>query len=119
MKRKVLTGRYSFHEFKQVWKVAKDPYTKTYDIYNRRTKETEQVKALIKGNEESATSMLVLESLAKSCNQKIHRTIQTTTGQEEPPPHERNNGWEWWQQSWVKILLLLCISYNGMLRYAL
>ena len=70
MKRKVLTGRYSFHEFKQVWKVAEDPFTQTYQIYNRRTKETEQVKAVIKGNEESATSMLVLESLAKVMQSK-------------------------------------------------
>jgi hypothetical protein len=65
MKRKVLTGRYSFYEFNQMWKVAEDPFTKTYDVYNRRTKTTEEVKAVIKGNEESATGVLVLTSLAK------------------------------------------------------
>eukprot|EP00978_Attheya_sp_CCMP212_P035067 scaffold150590_cov57-Attheya_sp.AAC.1 len=65
MKQKVLVGRYSFYEFKQMWTVAEDAFTKTYDVYNRRTKQTEEVKAVIKGNEESATGVLVLTLLAK------------------------------------------------------
>eukprot|EP00978_Attheya_sp_CCMP212_P046510 scaffold395845_cov24-Attheya_sp.AAC.1 len=48
-----------------MWNVAEDPFTKTYDVYSRRTKQTEEVKAVIKGNEESATGVLVLTSLAK------------------------------------------------------
>eukprot|EP00978_Attheya_sp_CCMP212_P031620 scaffold120269_cov25-Attheya_sp.AAC.1 len=48
-----------------MWTVAEDPFTKTYEVYNRRMKQTEEVKAVIKGNEESATGVMVLTSLAK------------------------------------------------------
>eukprot|EP00978_Attheya_sp_CCMP212_P021176 scaffold61599_cov49-Attheya_sp.AAC.1 len=120
MKQKVLVGRYSFYEFKQMRTVAEDPFTKTYDVYKKkcnvilratpfhvlptatkglavvsplprdlkkiakvgnnarnrtqghghkseggRNRQKKSAKAVIKGNEESATGVLVLTSLAK------------------------------------------------------
>eukprot|EP00978_Attheya_sp_CCMP212_P009169 scaffold21618_cov63-Attheya_sp.AAC.11 len=63
-----------------MWKVAEDPLTKTYDVYNRRMNQTEEVKAVIKGNKESATEMLVLTSLAKVMQSRNNEPNNNSVG---------------------------------------
>jgi hypothetical protein len=49
-------------------RLAEDPFEKTYQVYNRRTKETEEVCAVVKGNKENVMGMLVLGPLSKVLN---------------------------------------------------
>jgi hypothetical protein len=70
MKERVQGGRYEFDDFNNLWILAESPFERSYQVYNNRTKETQEVHAVIKGNEETATSTLVLNSLAEVLNSK-------------------------------------------------
>jgi hypothetical protein len=81
MIQRVQGGRYEFDDFNKLWKLAEDPFEKTYQVYNRRTKETEEVRAVIKGNEENATSTLVLGALSEVLNSNNKRRQAASEGQ--------------------------------------
>eukprot|EP00978_Attheya_sp_CCMP212_P005264 scaffold11665_cov36-Attheya_sp.AAC.1 len=70
MKQRVQGGRYEFDEFNKQWRLVESPFQRSHQIFNKGTKETEEVHSVIKGNKETATSTLILNSLAEVLNSK-------------------------------------------------
>jgi hypothetical protein len=92
MKTRVQLGTYEFSDFDSLWKLAEQPFTKRYNIYNRRTQKEEEITSVIKGCEQTATGTLVLTSLANVINSKNSKRSNDNTAEGQQRKRKKKNG---------------------------